>query len=69
MSLKRKSKRASLVFRILPPDECSAKDLHSFARLVRQGGQVASVGLETRIGAAAWLGFAWLDRKRVGWPH
>ncbi len=66
MSIERKSKRASLVIRLLTPGECSAKDLQSFARLVRQGAQVMSKGLEARIAAAAWLGFACLGRKLAG---
>jgi GNAT superfamily N-acetyltransferase len=66
MSIKRKSKRASLVIHILTPGECSAEDLQSFARLVRQGDQVSSAGLESRIAAAAWLGFAWSGRRLAG---
>jgi GNAT superfamily N-acetyltransferase len=66
MSIKRKSKQASLAIRILTPGECSAADLQFFLRLVRQGAQVRVVGLKSRIATAAWLGFAWLDRKLAG---
>jgi len=66
MSIKRKSKRASLAIRILAPGECSATDLQSFVRLVCQGAQVTSVGLEARIASATWLGFAWSGEKLAG---
>jgi GNAT superfamily N-acetyltransferase len=66
MSMKGKNKRDSTVLRILAPNECSAKDLRFFARLVRLGEQVASAGLEARIRAAAWLGFAWFGGALVG---
>jgi GNAT superfamily N-acetyltransferase len=66
MNINRKNKRASLVIRILPPGECSAKELQSFARLVRREAQVMPEGLEARIAAAAWLGFAWLGGTLAG---
>lgn len=42
------------------------KDLQSFARLVRREAQVTPEGLEARIAAAAWLGFAWLGGTLAG---
>ena len=62
----RKNKSDSLVIRICVPQECTADDLRSFARFVRQGEQVTSEGLETRIAEAAWLGFALFNRRVVG---
>jgi hypothetical protein len=66
MSIQRKSDPAASAIRILLPGECSADDLQTFTHLVRQGDQVMSLGLEARIVAAAWLGFAWLEGKIAG---
>jgi ribosomal protein S18 acetylase RimI-like enzyme len=66
MSDRQGSKQATLVFRILPPGECSAQDLQSFSRLVRQGGQVQAAGLEARISNAARLGFARCGNRLAG---
>jgi GNAT superfamily N-acetyltransferase len=66
MSTKRNRKRIALEIRILTPEECPDEDLRSFVRMVRQGGQVTSAGLEARIASAAWLGLARLGGKLAG---
>lgn len=55
-----------VTIRVLSPKECSARELESFGRLVREGGEVRAGGLESRIADAKWLAFAQAQDTFVG---
>ena len=58
-----KKQRKAIRTRIVAPEVCSVEELQSFAQMVRHGDQVTRTGLESRIAAAAWLGFAWIGEE------
>lgn len=66
MCTRKKDKDRPLKIVILAPIDSSAKDRCAFSRLLRQGKQVVTAGLEGRIAEAAWLGFAWHDGQLAG---
>ena len=51
---------------ILKPGLCTEHDFALFCKLVRQGGEVASLGLEVRVKAAKALVFLRVDNSAVG---